>query len=95
MTETASAIEESARVSTTTLQDEIAAYDQMRDILETEHFGRWVVVHDRKLVGSYDDFQEAAEAAVEQFGRGPYLIKKVGEGPVTLPASALYMPVHA
>ncbi len=85
----------SAGPGTTTLQDEIAAYDQMRDTLETEHLGRWVVICNRELVGNYDDLQQAAEVAVERFGRGPYLIKKVGEGPVTLPASALYVPIHA
>lgn len=79
----------------TELAQEIAAYDDMRDEIETAHFGRWVVICNRELVGSYPDFQTAAEAAVEKFGRGPYLIRKVGQGPITLPASVLYVPTHA
>ena len=77
------------------LSEEIAAYDRMRNLLETDHFGKWVVVHDETLVGTYDDFQDAAADAVQRFGRGPYLIRRVGEPPLTLPASVLYRPVRA
>jgi len=79
----------------TTLNDEIAAYEQMRGVLETGHFGRWVVIRNRELAGTYDDFQDAAKDAVERFGRGPYLIRKVGEGPISLPASVMYVPTYA
>ncbi len=79
----------------TALKDEIAAFDRMRNDLETEHFGEWVVVHDENLVGTYDSFDDAANEAVKRFGRGPYLIRKVGAPPVTLPASVLYRPTHA
>lgn len=74
------------------LSQEIAAYDRMRNVLEVDHFGKWVVVHDEELVGTYEDFEDAAEDAVVRFGRGPYLIRRVGEGPVTLPPSVLYQP---
>ena len=85
----------SAEPGATTLQDDICAYDRMRDTLETEHFGRWVLIYNRELIDSFDDFQKAAEVAVERFGRGPYLIRKVGEGPISLPVSTLYVPVYA
>jgi len=75
------------------LSQEIAAYDRMRNVLEVDHFGKWVVVHDEELVDTYEDFQDAAEDAIRRFGRGPYLIRRVGAGPVTLPASALYRPI--
>ena len=77
------------------LKQEMAAYERMRSEIELEHFGKWVVVRDEKLIGAYDDFQEAAEVAVERFGRGPYLIQQVGAPPLTLPASLLHHPVHA
>lgn len=79
----------------TGLRAEIAAYERMRSDLEIEHLGEWVVVHGGKVIGTYDDFQEAAETAVDRFGRGPYLIMRIGEPPLTLPASLLYRPVHA
>lgn len=77
------------------LNDEIAAYDRMRADLETQHNGRWVVIRDGTLQGAYDEFQGAAEEAVRRFGRGPYLIRQVGAGPLTLPASVQFRPVHA
>jgi hypothetical protein len=75
------------------IQTEIAGYEQMRAELESKYLGRWVLVHDRKLIGVYDTFQAAAEAAVRAFGRDSCLIRQVGAPPVTLPASVLYHPV--
>lgn len=78
----------------TALSRQIAAYDaKYRSTLETDHSGKWAVVQNEELVGIYDSFQEAAEDAVAQFGRGPYLIREIGSGPITLPASVLYNPV--
>ena len=77
------------------LSKEIAAYDRMRSYLEMDYFGKWIVMHDEELIGSYDDFQEAADQAVRRFGRGPYLIRRVGAGPIRLPASILYRRVDA
>lgn len=78
-----------------TLRDEIAAYEQMQAELETEHNGSWVLIRDGKLQGVFDDFEATAEDAVKRFGRGPYLIRQVGSGPVVLPASTmLFRPAH-
>jgi hypothetical protein len=74
----------------TTIEDDIAAYDAMRNELEARHMGKWALLYERKLVSVFDLFEEAAESAVEQFGRGPYLIRQVGAPPVTLPASVMY-----
>ena len=79
----------------TTLSSQILAYEEMRDVLESDHFGRWVVFHDEELVNTYESFEEAAEDAVRQFGRGPYLIRQIGAPPLTLPASVLYRPISA
>jgi len=79
----------------TTLAKEISAYERMRNDLESEHFGEWVVIHDEQLIGAYESFELAADDATKKFGRGPYLIREVGGRPVSLPASVLYRPVHA
>ncbi len=76
----------------TKLLEEIAEYEDQRDCLETELLGKWVIFRDRRLQGSYDDFQDAAASAVERFGRGPYLIRQVGAPPIQLPASLRYRP---
>ena len=75
------------------LSDEIAAYQGMASRLETDHLGKWAVVAEGRLVGVHDSFEEAADEAVAQFGRGPYLIRQVGVHPPPLPASVLYRPL--
>ncbi len=77
------------------IDTEITAYEAMRERLETEHMGKWVLVRQEKLVGVFDSFDAAAEVAVRQFGSGPYLIRQVGAPPVTLPASVMYPRSHA
>ncbi len=78
-----------------TLDENIAVYDAIRERLEQEYFGKWVVFYDREFVGNYDEFEDAAEVAIARFGRGPYLIRQVGERPIRLPASILYRRVYA
>jgi hypothetical protein len=72
------------------LAKEIAAFNVVRADLERQHNGKWVVFHDEALAGVYDSFEAAAEAAVRQFGRGPYLIRQVGSSEIVLPASIMY-----
>lgn len=72
-------------MSPSTLADQIAVYDGMRDELEAEHSGEWVVVHDGVVAGFHGSFQTAAADAVARFGRGPYLIREVGGPPLALP----------
>jgi len=79
----------------TELSDDIAAYEVMRADLESEILGKWVLFHSKELLGKFDTFDEAAREAVHRFGRGPYLIRQVGAGSVTLPASVMFRPVHA
>lgn len=52
-------------------------------------------MHDERLIGSFNSFEAAAEVAIEQFGRGPCLIRQVGAPPLTLPASLLYRTANA
>ena len=77
------------------LDSEIRAYEAMREQLETEHMGKWVLVRGGNLIGVFESFDAAAEDAVRQFGRGPYLIRQIGAPPVTLPASVMYPRSHA
>ena len=74
----------------TELDQEIAAFEGMSKDLEAHHMGKWVLVHDLKLIDTYESLEGAAEDAVRRFGRGPYLIRQVGAPPVVLPASVMY-----
>ncbi|HTW62025.1 MAG TPA: hypothetical protein VMD55_09470, partial [Terracidiphilus sp.] len=73
---------------------EIAAYETLRADLENHHMGEWVLVFGERLIGVFPSFDEAAQVAVRDFGRGPYLIRQIGAPPVTLPASVAYHIQH-
>lgn len=77
------------------LTEQIAAYEQLQDELEAKHLGKWVVFRDEELRGIYDSLEDAAVDAARRYGRGPYLIRQVGEPPFRLPASVLYRLVNA
>jgi hypothetical protein len=62
------------------LDREIEAFNRMRSALERHHVGKFVVIKDLRLVGSFDTFDAAGAEAVRRFGRGPFLIRQVPGG---------------
>ena len=72
------------------LSSQMAAYDEIRNRLETDYFGKWVVFHHMELINTYTSFEDAAVDAIRKFGRGPYLIRQVGAPPPRLPAILQY-----
>ena len=76
------------------IDTDLAAFEEMRENLENEHMGKWVLFHQGKLEGVFDSFEEVAAIATEKFGRGPFLIKQVGAPPITLPASVAYFQMN-
>lgn len=83
-------------MNTQTLKPEIEAFERMKSILLEHHAGKYIIIKDQQLKGSFDTFDTAAREAIKLFGRGPYLIRKVSNDPVMpMPASVAYRPVHA
>ncbi len=79
-----------------TLDDNINAFQNMSDELHVHHLGKFVLMYNSQFIASYDNFDNAARAAIERFGRGPYLIRQVGAPTeMTLPASIAYRPDYA
>ncbi len=78
-----------------TLSENIAAYEEMQNLLETDHWGEYAVFYDRVFRGTFKEFHDAACFAVERWGRGPYLIRKVGRTHFVLPASVWLRRVYA
>ena len=72
--------------STSDLERNIQAYEAMEADLFKHHTNQWVVIHDRKLVGTFGTLDDAAAEALRRFGRGPYLIRQVGIANLLLPA---------
>ncbi|MBZ5609800.1 MAG: hypothetical protein LAP38_16180 [Acidobacteriia bacterium] len=74
------------------IDENIVAYDEIRQKLEADHMGKWALLCNRELVSIFDSSEQAAETAVQKFGRGPYLIRQIGAPPLVLPASVMYHP---
>ena len=68
-----------------TLKENIAEYEKMQALLETEHWGEHVVFYDREFRGAFKEFHQAMRFAYTRWGRGPYLIREVGEPPLMVP----------
>lgn len=80
----------------TVLRDDIAAFERMRQRLEADHDKAWALFHAGEFQAVYDDFEDAANAAVEQFGAGPYLIRQIGApATIQLPGGMIFTPSHA
>ena len=79
--------------STDPLDVEIAAYDSMREQLEADHMGKWVLFHGGEAVGFFDTFEEADHESSARFDVKPCLIRRIGAGPCVLPSS-LWPHVH-
>ena len=79
-----------------TLDDNIATFVSMSEQLNQHYSGKFVLIYDANFVASYDNFDNAARAAIQRYGKGPYLIRQVG-APTTMPmpASVAHRPIHA
>ena len=62
----------------TILHEQIVAYESMQQSLESNHFGKCVVFHDKVQSGLHDSLESAAQSVVVQFGDDPYLIREIG-----------------
>ena len=61
------------------LEENIQAYEAQQEELEKYYMGKHVIFYNREKIGVFDTFDAAANEAIRRFGRGPYLIRKVGE----------------
>ena len=78
------------------LDDNIKAFNNMSEELNQHHAGKFVIIHEGNFVASYDSFNNAAKDAVKKFGKGPYLIRRVGAiTEIPMPASVAFRPNYA
>ena len=63
---------------TAALRRNMAAYETMRAELERDCMGKWVIIYECELAGTYDTETEALQDAPRRFGWGPYHIRQVG-----------------
>ena len=60
------------------LAADIRAYEKLQDKLELEHMDEYALLHEAKFVSVFPDFDTAARYAIDHFGQGPYLIRRIG-----------------
>ena len=78
------------------LEQNIEAYEAMRETLEKHRLHKLVIVHDAELISSSDNFDNAAREAVHRSGQGPYLSRQVGTlRRIAVPGAIAFRPVHA
>lgn len=73
-----------------TIEDEIAAFETMQAQLEADHMGEWILMKDRRKIGLFSSFEEAAAEGLRLFGRATYLVREIGAEPIRLPVSVIY-----
>lgn len=72
------------------IEDEITAYEALQVELEAKNMGQWVLMRDRKVIGLFPSFEQAAAEGLRRFGRTSYLVREVGAEPIKLPVSVIY-----
>lgn len=77
------------------LDDDIAAYTRRRAEFEAQYPQQWVVFHHGQFEGVFPDYESAATSAVDRFDAGPYLIRQVGAGPISLGGGMVFRPAYA
>ena len=70
------------------------AYEKLRDKLESEHLGRYALMHDGEIIDIYNDSGDAYSIGCDKFGLGNFTIEKVGERPISLGVFTIYLDNH-
>lgn len=65
------------------------AYKAVRAQLESDHFGKYVLMHNGRIAGIYDTSADAYAIGCDKFGLGNFTTELVGQQPVHLGIFAL------
>jgi len=58
------------------LEIELATYQANLPAL-LEHEGKWVVIHQDRVAGIWQTFEDALKAAYKEFGLNPFMVKQI------------------
>jgi len=61
------------------LSQEIQTYNQNKDILLRDNTGKFVLIKEDKIIGTYDTQNDAIKVGIDKFGNSPFLVKKITE----------------
>lgn len=69
----------------TTLEENIAAWNDQIEGLRLHDVGRWTVFHDKKFQGAFDEFHDACVFAMTEFGEhANYLLRELWPEPARI-----------
>ena len=58
------------------LEKEMETYNARRDEL-LQHEGKFVVIHQDRVAGIWQTFEDALKAAYKEFGLNPFMVKQI------------------
>lgn len=64
------------------VKKQLLAYQSMKEELELDYLGKWVIIYEERLVGAHDTEDEACIDAVKRYGHSPFAIVQVGSDEV-------------
>lgn len=67
------------------------AYEAVKGKMESEHWGRTVLLHDGNVVAIYNDEGDAYDIGREKFGEGRFSLYVVGKRPIDLGYHSLFL----
>ena len=77
------------------LAPEIATYEREKMRLEGEHRGKYVLIRGDSAINVFATLHDAAAEGLRQFGAEPFLIRRIGDGPLKISVAGLYGLTHA
>lgn len=67
------------------------AYNKIRKELERDHLGKTALLNDGKLIRIFNDWEDAYETGLEQFGHGKFSIRRIENSEVSFGAASGYL----
>ncbi len=64
-------------MTTQSLAEELALFEEERPRLVTEHDGQFVLIKGRRIFGIYPSREDALSAGYEEFGMAAFLVRKI------------------
>ena len=78
------------------LEKEIATYEKLKEELLKNRAGKFVLIHDEELCGTYDSTENAYSEGVKRFGTAPFLVREISARPQVYRNQALALGlIHA
>ncbi len=68
-------------------------FDQHQEELLRQYPGKFVIIRDERVIGSFDDLKQALSAGAQQFGLSPFLVRRTDERPARISIPALTLGI--